>query len=62
MKLHKSLNCYLITQSDEMLTEDSLREKLFRNQVGGEGGIVPELLLEKKGLVPAGDMLSTQAG
>jgi hypothetical protein len=53
VKLHKSLNCYLITQSDEMLTKDSLREKLFRNQVGGEGGTIPKLLFEKKGLILA---------
>lgn len=30
-----------------------LREKLFRNQVGGEGRAVPELLFEKEGLIPA---------
>jgi hypothetical protein len=36
-----------------MLSKDSLREKLFRDQVGGEGGTVPELLFEKKGLIPA---------
>jgi hypothetical protein len=52
-QLHLCLFCYLITQTDEMLSKDSLREKLFRNQVGGEGGTVPELLFEKKGLVPA---------
>ena len=36
-----------------MLNKDSLREKLFRNQVGGEGGTVPRLLFEKNGLIPA---------
>jgi hypothetical protein len=36
-----------------MLNKDSLREKLFRNQVGEEGGTVPRLLFEKNGLIPA---------
>lgn len=36
-----------------MLTKDSLREKLFRNQVGGRYRTVPELSFEKKGLIPA---------
>jgi hypothetical protein len=37
----------------EILGNGSLQEKLFRNQVGGEEGTVPELLFEKKGLIPA---------
>ena len=36
-----------------MLKSDSLREKLFRNEVDGEGATVPELLFEKKGLILA---------
>jgi hypothetical protein len=45
--------CYLTTQSDELLSKDSLLEELFRNQFGGPWEIVPELLFEKKGLIPA---------
>jgi hypothetical protein len=36
-----------------MLSRDSLREKLFRNQLGEPWRIVPELLFEKKWLIPA---------
>jgi len=32
----------------EMLTKDSLRENLFRNQVGGSYWTIPELSFEKK--------------
>jgi hypothetical protein len=39
-QLHLCLFCYLITQTDEVLSKDSLREKLFKNQVGGEGRTV----------------------
>jgi hypothetical protein len=35
-----------------MLSKDSLREKLFRSQVGGEGGTGPKLLFEKRRLIP----------
>lgn len=48
-------------QTDEMLSKDSLQENLFRNQVGGEVGTVPKLLFEKKGLIPALQMLLVQA-
>jgi len=39
-------------QNDEMLSKDSLREKLFGNQVGGPRGTVLELSFEKKHLIP----------
>jgi hypothetical protein len=32
-QLHLCLFCYLITQTDEMLNKDSLREKLLKKQL-----------------------------
>lgn len=51
-QLHLCLFCYLITQTDEMLSKGSLREKLFGNQVGGPWWTVLELPFEKKQLIP----------
>jgi hypothetical protein len=36
-----------------MLSKDSLLDELLRNPFGGPREIVPELLFEKKGLIPA---------
>ena len=46
---------------NQVLRPQNNREKLFRSQGGREGGTVPELLFEKKKLIPELQRLLVQA-